>query len=220
LGGSAGTGGSSGAGTDGGPGGVAGTGGSSGKGGMAGVGGSAGTGGSGGKGGFAGSGGIGGFGGFAGTIGTGGNAGSSGTGGSAGAGGTGGRPDAGLPPCGIGLPLCDKDAFCDFDNDDDDVMCGLGKGAEGVCRPRPTACPTDCPGVCGCDTRFYCNTCVAHQAGVDDSDDESCKRPPDAGPGTDCTTDQDCRLGLLCCNASGPGNQRTCMMPTSKGDCP
>jgi hypothetical protein len=28
------------------------------------------------------------------------------------------------------------------------------------------ACPTDCPGVTGCDGKAYCNDCEAHKAGT------------------------------------------------------
>ncbi|XXX74524.1 hypothetical protein WMF30_43440 [Sorangium sp. So ce134] len=48
--------------------------------------------------------------------------------------------------------------------------------AEGVCAPRPSRgdCPEECPGVCGCDQRVYCNACLAHAAGVNASEDTSC----------------------------------------------
>lgn len=36
----------------------------------------------------------------------------------------------------------------------------------GDCRPRPTTCPGDCPGVCGCDGMDYCNECAARSAGT------------------------------------------------------
>ena len=161
--------------------------------------------------------GSGGTGGNAGTGGNGGSGGTSGNGGNAGTGGSGGMPDAGLPPCGGSNQPCGKDEYCDFDPDE---LCGIGKGAEGVCRPRPDSCTTDCPGVCACDGKLYCNACEAHRAGIDDTTDSSCKRPIDAGPGADCTNDNDCRLGLLCCDSSGPGNSRSCTTPTSQGDCP
>jgi hypothetical protein len=37
----------------------------------------------------------------------------------------------------------------------------------GICTPRPDNCTEDCPGVCGCDGKFYCNTCLAQRAGID-----------------------------------------------------
>jgi hypothetical protein len=177
--------------------------GSAGKGGSAGSSGAAGTGvgGTSGAGGSAGKGGFGGFGG----------------GGTGGFGGTGGIPDAGYPHCGGLNPPCDKDSYCDFDPAD---FCGLGKGAEGLCLPRPTACTGDCPEVCACDGKVYCNPCEAHRAGIDDTEGDTCMRPPDAGPGSDCKDDKDCRLGLKCCAASGPGNNKMCTVTTPLGDCP
>jgi hypothetical protein len=44
----------------------------------------------------------------------------------------------------------------------------------GHCEPRPGGCTKDCPGVCGCDGKFYCNVCEAHAAGVDDANTMSC----------------------------------------------
>ena len=65
---------------------------------------------------------------------------------------------------------CAGDQWCDYDS-----ACGFADQL-GVCRPRPTACDADCPGVCGCDGNFYCNECVANGAGVDVADGglESC----------------------------------------------
>jgi hypothetical protein len=61
-------------------------------------------------------------------------------------------------------------AYCDFP---DTHLCGIADGA-GVCRARPDACTKDCPGVCGCDGKPYCNACEAHRAGVDDVPDKAC----------------------------------------------
>jgi hypothetical protein len=128
-------------------------------------------------------------------------------------------PDASLPPCGGLNPACSKDEYCDFDPAD---LCGLAAGATGVCRPVPTDCTTDCPGVCACDGKLYCNVCEAHKAGVDDVTTDTCKRQPDAGPGADCKNDNDCRTGLVCCNGSGPppGNSKQCTLPNPQGNCP
>jgi hypothetical protein len=64
---------------------------------------------------------------------------------------------------------CSGDQVCDWSDD----SCGSADG-EGTCAPRPEGCPEDCPGVCGCDGLFYCNTCGAHSAGVDVSALASC----------------------------------------------
>src|SRR5262249_56328374 len=74
---------------------------------------------------------------------------------------------------------CGINSFCDFSA----PTCGLAQGsfAAGICQPRPQLCPLDCPGVCGCNGQFYCNACLAHVAGTDDSSDRSClANRPDA----------------------------------------
>jgi hypothetical protein len=74
---------------------------------------------------------------------------------------------------------CGPTFFCDFDPN---AMCGAAD-AQGVCRPRPSICPADCPGVCGCDGRFYCNACTAQSMGTDDV-------PANAGGGLTCQRDR------------------------------
>jgi hypothetical protein len=108
------------------------------------------------------------------TVGAGGSGGANtGTGGSPGTGGAGGGTVCG----GLLGAECPSGTFCDYPPN---AMCGAADQT-GVCSPIPTgACPADCPGVCGCDGRFYCSVCVAHMAGVDDSTDVSCLR--DGGP--------------------------------------
>lgn len=44
----------------------------------------------------------------------------------------------------------------------------------GTCVTRPKTCGSVCPGVCGCDSRFYCNECLANAAGVDVWKDGMC----------------------------------------------
>lgn len=139
-----------------------------------------GAGGSAGAGGFPGTGGIRGDGGGGGSfIGTGGAGGIFlGVGGAAGSNlppqrdaGSGGV-DAGIVCVGLGSSSCAVDSFCDFS----DGVCGSAAAAlfRGICQPRPQLCPLDCPGVCGCNGQFYCNACLAHVAGTDDSTDTSC----------------------------------------------
>jgi hypothetical protein len=112
------------------------------------------------------------------TTGMGGNP---GTGGAGGKGGSGGRPttDGGVIVCG-GLrgAVCPSNMFCHFEPN---AMCGAADQT-GVCQPKPQGCTADCPGVCGCDGKFYCNACGAQLAGVDVSTSTACKpSQPDAG---------------------------------------
>ena len=41
---------------------------------------------------------------------------------------------------------------------------------QGTCTPKKSNCSNECPGICGCDGKFYCNVCDAngHQTSVDD----------------------------------------------------
>jgi len=63
-------------------------------------------------------------------------------------------------------------AYCDYEGSNPCQVPALD--GSGICRLRPESCPKDCPGVCGCDGKFYCNACEAHRAGVDDGTDTSC----------------------------------------------
>jgi hypothetical protein len=87
---------------------------------------------------------------------------------------------------------CAPDQFCQFVS-----TCG----GFGGCAPRPTACPRDCPGVCGCDGEFYCNECNANSMGVNargsPSPDGSCDTPPPPPPDcrvTGCDPGYSCEL--------------------------
>jgi hypothetical protein len=84
--------------------------------------------------------------------------------------GAGGAPTI----CGgkIGQP-CGPNEWCHFEPS---AECGNFDGT-GVCQPKPGGCTDDCPGVCGCDSQFYCNACSAHEAGVDVTLDASCFAP-------------------------------------------
>ncbi|AUX44449.1 hypothetical protein SOCE26_059130 [Sorangium cellulosum] len=87
--------------------------------------------------------------------------------------GGGGGGDGGNTPVACGGragATCDAATeYCDHPDD----LCGRADG-EGRCSARPEVCPADCPGVCGCDGQFYCNTCAAHGAGVDVLAGDSC----------------------------------------------
>lgn len=110
---------------------------------------------------------------------------------------------------------CAADEYCDYP---DHAVCG-GEDSTGVCVKKPGGCPADCPGVCGCDGKQYCNACGAHAAGVDVSGDTSCMG--DGGAGTTCQNDNECSFGLKCCYPCGvPGCQNQCTQPMPNGECP
>jgi hypothetical protein len=132
--------------------------------------------------------------------------------------------DGGVQLCGgfVG-DMCAADEFCDFDYAGKN-WCG-GDDSTGVCTKRPDVCGADCPGVCGCDGKAYCNACTAHAAGVDDTDDTSCL--PDGGVVV-CGTSANipCGAGEFCDFADGcgssPGAAGICV-PKPQGctaDCP
>lgn len=118
-------------------------------------------------------------------------------------------------PCGgIAGIQCAADEWCDLPEG-----CGF-PDAMGVCKKRPQGCTADCPGVCGCDGKFYCNACSANAQGLDTGNDTSCS-PGDGGTGTGCQSDWDCQTGLKCCYPCGiPGCSNSCMAPDSSGECP
>jgi hypothetical protein len=64
---------------------------------------------------------------------------------------------------------CPTGKYCDYAAG----SCGQGDML-GTCREIPSACAEECTKICGCDGRLYCNACLAHLAGVDDSADRTC----------------------------------------------
>ncbi len=123
--------------------------------------------------------------------------------------------DSGSKVCGgLAGVLCADDEWCDLPDG-----CGY-PDAQGVCKPRPQGCTADCPGVCGCDGKFYCNACGANAAGADVSDDKSCMSG-DGGVGTSCSSDTECVAGLKCCYPCGQaGCTNQCTVPMGNGECP
>jgi hypothetical protein len=89
-------------------------------------------------------------------------------------------PPGGGDTCGgfIGQ-VCPLGKYCDYEAGD----CGYGD-AVGTCRPIPGACTQECTKVCGCDGLTYCNACMAHRAGLDESADMTCTGTPPPPPTT------------------------------------
>jgi hypothetical protein len=65
-----------------------------------------------------------------------------------------------IGPC--GGESCGLNEYCAGPNAD---RCD-GESAEAECSTAASDCGTDCPMVCGCDGKPYCNACRAQQAGV------------------------------------------------------
>jgi hypothetical protein len=153
----------------------------------------------------------------------GGNAGSTGgaksTGGNTGSGGaksTGGASasDGGATCGGRRGNVCAADEYCEYGAG---PSCGAADNT-GLCTKRPTVCTEDCPGICGCDGKFYCNACGANAAGVPATGDKSCL--DDSGQPT-CGSDAECGAGLKCCYPCGRvGCKNACTKPLSSGLCP
>ncbi len=62
---------------------------------------------------------------------------------------------------------CPEGFFCDY------FDCSVSD-AQGVCVKKPDGCPADCPGVCGCDGKPYCNQCTANAQGMDVTGGKEC----------------------------------------------
>lgn len=76
---------------------------------------------------------------------------------------------SGLTCGGISPTACGEGFYCDYEQD----VCGNNDNF-GYCTARPTACDENCPGVCGCDGQFYCNSCIAASMGIDVSANGTC----------------------------------------------
>ena len=97
-----------------------------------------------------------------------------------------GADDAGPSGCTTERP-CEEGSYCAYGGT-------CGRDGPGTCMVAGDFCPADCPGVCGCDGRTYCNACVAGRAGVDVDPDGDCA--PDRGCASSamCPLDEYCRL--------------------------
>jgi hypothetical protein len=96
-------------------------------------------------------------------------------------------------PC--GERTCDAHQYCDTSASS---SCGVQE-LTSVCAQAQTQCEPDCPGVCGCDGKFYCNACLAQRAGVDvDPADDACKQQPCVGDGFGLDDLGGCSFGWEC----------------------
>ncbi len=123
--------------------------------------------------------------------------------------------DTGTGVCGglVGA-TCADDEWCDMPDG-----CGF-PDAQGICKKKPQGCTADCPGVCGCDGKFYCNTCSANAVGMDTGTSAACM-VDGGGVGQSCTLDTECNAGLKCCYPCGmPDCSNQCMAPMPNGQCP
>jgi len=67
---------------------------------------------------------------------------------------------------------CAEDEYCDWGAN----SCGMSRGDEGTCTPRPDACDANYEPVCGCDGASHSNECGAYSVGTDVAGDGGC--PP------------------------------------------
>lgn len=84
--------------------------------------------------------------------------------------------------------LCESDEWCDYFIEG---ACGA-LDEVGLCRPRPSECPSECEEVCGCDGTTYCNACEAQRAGRDVTMLGPCPAP-DPCRGADAWGEDACR---------------------------
>jgi hypothetical protein len=99
-----------------------------------------------------------------------------------------------------------------------------------VCTAAPKQCEASCPGVCGCDGKFYCNACWAQRAGVDvNASDTTCKAKGCTGEGSGAGDFWSCQMGWRCfdlnynieCRPVGNGAHCVCSVdgqPTTEFD--
>jgi hypothetical protein len=96
------------------------------------------------------------------------------------------------PPC--GSTKCEADQVCELPAG---ASCDLEHEAAS-CVARPETCEETCPGVCGCDGRFYCNDCWAARAGTALADDDSTCPAPSCESDAAAKGQDSCTVYWLC----------------------
>jgi hypothetical protein len=82
---------------------------------------------------------------------------------------------------------CKSSEFCFIEK-----ACAVTGAKLGRCTPRPAGCTADCPGVCGCDGKTYCNACCAHAAGTNVEKAGACSATDPLCKGVTCCLFDDC----------------------------
>ena len=82
---------------------------------------------------------------------------------------------------------CAASEYCAYASGTCPPVCALPEGCpapprDGICQPRPDACPPTIREVCGCDGRTYTSACDASAAGVNVAHDGSCAPSPTCAP--------------------------------------
>jgi hypothetical protein len=118
-----------------------------------------------------------------------------------------------------GSAFCSNNASCKTNE-----YCHIEKGCTvtgakmGECKPRPQGCTADCPGVCGCDGKTYCNVCGAHVAGTNVEKNGACTAVDPLCQGVTCHLyDNCCTCTALKYAIPTPACKVACKQPTCEG---
>jgi hypothetical protein len=86
-----------------------------------------------------------------------------------------------------------------------------------ICEDAPSDCASDCPGVCGCDHRFYCNACAANAAGTGVAEGNECRKMDCGAAFLDVGShENDCMISWTC---FGQTTEIDCAVEGTKWHC-